>query len=219
MAEPEIISLRLDEAMKNGFLSRKCQYLPMATLEKSWLIVGNSFPSKYEIDDLATKFIRYFSQDRQTFYPELKDNPYKGLRVFGKKGLGKSINFLIYQRMLRLLGKDSSHFRHYEMKEIEHHYKSRGHSFIEEIVNIPELALSDLGTEKDNIKDYGTDTSLIDDILSLRYIYFQTRNFTTHITTNMNNDMYGKRYGERHDDRANEMFINIKADGLISKRK
>lgn len=212
-----LISSQLDQALKNASFSKRFKYIDLNTLLATWEMVGRSFRNNYKIDGLATKYIRYFSAQRQDYFAELKDNDCKGIRVIGKKGLGKSIDFLIYQRMVRLM--NHTHFRHYEMKEIEFNYKLQGITFLKHLYDIPELAISDLGTEEANIKDFGTNTNLADDILSMRYIKFQNNNFITHITTNMNNAMYHTKYGDRHDDRANEMFINILAEGEVSKRR
>lgn len=190
---------------------KKKQRIPLDWLNSNWTRIGKSIKPHFEIDALSQKYIKYFSHERESFYPELADCPDKGMRVIGPKGLGKTLNFLIYQRICRTSGKD--HFMHIEMKEIEHGYKLNGQKFIDRIINIPELAISDLGTEATNLKNYGSDVNLVDDVLSMRYIKFQQFGHITHITTNINTSIYHENYGDRHDDRAKELFINIHAEG------
>lgn len=210
------MNIDIKKIIGNMNFSKQRERMNYKYLLDNWVIVGRTFCKNYEIDELAMKYIKYFGKTRDEHYPELKDNHLKGLRVFGPKGLGKTLNLLIYQRLCKLWHKEF--FRHYEMKDIEHMYKLDGAKFLDKIINIPELAISDIGTEADVIKDFGTNVNLIDDILAMRYIRFQNNGQITHITTNLSNAIYHKKYGDRHDDRANEMFINISAEGQ-SKRK
>lgn len=76
------------------------------------------------------------------------------------------------------------------------------------ITTIPILLVDDVGTEPQEIKDYGNTYLPFSELIEWRY----NRNLTTIITTNLSIDEINSRYGARIADRINE-FHTIKLNG------
>ncbi|AXH74768.1 MAG: DNA replication protein [Bacteriophage sp.] len=189
------------------------QPLLKASARGLWQTFGNSLlngKEPYVIDELAEKYISYFTNETQ-----------KGLAVVGNKGIGKSLNFLIYQRIRSTIKGESMNIRVLEVKEIEHFFKLEGQPFIDELINVKELVINDVGTDSSVIKHYGSNIELVNEILTLRYIKWQKLGgaFKTHISSNLVEGQIEKMYGDRIYDRFKEMFNTIVSDNLISYRK
>lgn len=202
-------------------------------LMDNWEAVGKTFKHNYKVDNLAIQFINFFCKEREIYFPELKLNPKKGLCVHGGIGLGKTLNFRIYQTIL-ILERDKlakhvidkkcnkaystpAFFYLEEVKDTEIKYKKKSVEHYEFLTAKPELVLDDVGTEAINNKEYGTDKDLVSDIIRLRYNQMHKGFFVTHITTNLianeTENQIKDRYGPRVTDRMNEMFIYILATG------
>lgn len=202
-------------------------------LMKYWEVVGQTFKPNYKADELTEKFINYFCSTREVYYPELIDSPKKGLFIYGNKGLGKTLNFLIYMRILHLsrallwdyctknsisdVYKDERYFYLEDIKDTEISFKKDNVKHIDLLNSKRELVIDDIGTEPMNTKDYGTDKDLVADLLRLRYNKIQREYCVTHLTTNLDITDISERYGDRISDRINEMFIPILVTGT-SKR-
>jgi DNA replication protein DnaC len=65
--------------------------------------------------------------------------------------------------------------------------------------------IDDLGTEPVNVKNWGTDTSPVIDVIYRRYNSMKT----TVLSTNLNMEMIRKTYGERIFDRICEQYSRI----------
>ena len=194
-------------------------------LLKYWEEVGKTFDKSYKSDQLTEDFVNYFCIEREIYHPALIDNPRKGLFIYGNKGLGKSLNFLIYSRLLLLSKhklwefcqnnnvpeayKDERYFHFEDIKDTEIAYKNDNVKHYEFLTSKRELVMDDIGTEPLNNKDYGTDRDLVGDIIRLRYNKSQKGYCITHVTTNLDKIQINERYGDRIADRMNEMFIQI----------
>ncbi len=203
--------------------------LERSYLLKYWEAIGKTFDKSYQNDQLTEKFINYFCIEREHYYPALIDNHKKGLFIYGNKGLGKSLNFLIYSRLLLLSKhklwefcqninvpgtyKDERFFHFEDIKDTEIAYKRDNVKHFEFLTSKRELVIDDIGTEPLNNKDYGTDMNLVADIIRLRYNKSQKGYSVTHITTNLDKEQIKERYGDRIADRMNEMFIPILVTG------
>jgi len=178
-----------------------------------WDMFGKNFSPNYTIDKLANTYINYFSTDNE----KLKG---KGLIILGSKGIGKTLNFLIYQRV-RASNGEGMNVMCLEVKEIEHMFKMKGQSFIDEMRNVPELIINDVGTDSAAIKQYGSSVELINEILLLRYIKWQKVGgaMRTHISSNLEPEQFKTMYGDRIYDRIKEMFWLIVSENNESYRK
>jgi DNA replication protein DnaC len=181
----------------------------------------------YQIDDLAQKYINYFSSRAEEFYPELKNNPSKGLCVMGDVGTGKTLNFRVYQQVyqkiniknefgkvfppLHTINDDTFYMVH--VKQIESGLKVEGEAFLERLVRYKKLVIDDLGVDADDLKDYGTSRNPVIDVISRRYDKMYTDGLVTHFTTNMNSAEIKKKYGDRNADRITEMSIKVGIKG------
>lgn len=187
------------------------QPIPKATIRGLWQMMGDRLcdgRKPYIIDELAEKYISYFSNQTQ-----------KGLAVVGEKGIGKSLNFLIYQLVRSSFGQ-SMDIRVLEVKEIEHKFKLEGQTFIDELANVKELVINDIGTDATSIKHFGSNIELVNEILTLRYIKWQKLGgaFKTHISSNLVEGQIEKMYGDRIYDRFKEMFNTIQSNNNKSYR-
>ena len=187
------------------------QPIAKAAVRNLWQTMGNSLcngKEPYKIDKLAEKFISYFSNETQ-----------KGLAIVGEKGIGKSLNFLIYQRIRTSMG-EGMDIMVLEVKEIEHKFKLEGQPFIDELIKVKELVINDVGTDSSVIKHYGSNIELVNEILTLRYIKWQKLGgaFKTHISSNLVENQIEAMYGDRIYDRFKEMFNTIQSNNLKSYR-
>lgn len=208
-------------------------------LQNSWEIVAQSikYPN-FEIDELSQKYINYFSSRRDEFFPELINNPCKGLRVMGDVGTGKTANFRIYKHIynkinvkheievtdkgrtgiitrqfppLATVNGDIFHMVH--VKQIESDLRIEGEASIERLVRVKKLTIDDFGVEGDDFKDYGTSRNPVIDIINLRYDKMFTHGLVTNFTTNLNDSEIKAKYGDRNYDRIIEMTIKIGIKG------
>lgn len=174
-------------------------------IRSMWRTIGDSLcegKETFKVDDLVKKFVSYFETATD-----------KGIAVLGGVGVGKSLNFLIYQRV-RSAGGESMTVICMDVKEIEHNFKLKGQEFIEQLINVPELIINDIGTDTGVLKHYGTNSAIIDEILTLRYIKWQKVGgaMKTHISSNLTPSEFKTIYGDRITDRLNEMFFIINVD-------
>jgi len=189
---------------------------PQKLLVSVWQRYGEKVYRGFQVDQECAHYVRFFCQEREQYYPALKDNPNKGFFVYGSKGVGKTLNFFVYRKIQTKYGERGMMI--ISAKQIETNFKINGEAYISMLVNVPELMIDDIGTESQVLKDYGTDRNLIHDILIQRYVGFQRGENITHGTTNLSMDLLKQFYDARLFDRMKEMFIPKKIVGE-SKRK
>ena len=225
----EISEIDTKKAVSALFGDKKEKRHKLDYLQQIWDTVAQTMGySNYQADDLARKYMNYFSSRREEFYPELKDNPNKGLLVMGDVGTGKSTNFKIYQRIynkictriegterilppMHTANDDTFHFVH--VKRIEHDLRIEGEESIQRLVKIKKLVIDDLGVDADDLKDYGTSRNPVIDVINHRYEKMYQEGLVTHFTTNLNGPELKKKYGDRNIDRLKEMTITIGVKG------
>lgn len=220
------------KAITSLFGDQKEKRHKLEFLNQIWETVAQMMKQPhYQIDELAQKYINYFSSRCNEFYPELKDNPSKGLFVFGDIGTGKTLNFKIYQQIyqrintktenkvfppLSTVNNDRFHVVH--VKQIESGLRVDGESSIEVLVQVKKLVIDDLGVDSDDFKNWGTSRNPVIDVINRRYDRMYIDGLVTHLTTNMSVKELKDKYGDRNVDRLNEMTIKIMSKGE-SKRK
>ena len=74
------------------------------------------------------------------------------------------------------------------------------------------ICIDDLGVEKESVKHFGSEETVIEKILASRYNLFQN-GIITHATTNLDATMLQEKYGERLYSRFREMFNLIILQG------
>lgn len=190
-----------------------------------WQMTGTWVKQNYVRGEIARVMNIFFSDQREHKWPSLKHTPNKGLMLSGPKGIGKTMEFEILNKVLQFDPNSHRHIRIMSVLEIEEQYKKacenkRGASFISELVNEKELMIDDLGSEHVDYNDFGTIRNLIADILMLRYPLFVRGEVITHATTNLTHEYFPQIYDSRTVDRFKEMFVlSIMPDKMKSKRQ
>jgi len=215
------------EKMKQLFTGKKEKLHKLDFLQQNWATVAQMMGySNFEIDELATKYIKFFSSKREEFYPELIEKPFKGLMVNGDIGTGKTTNFKIYNKIyhkisIEVEGKifpplasvNDDKFIVIHVKEIERNLRIEGEEFIERLCRIKKLVIDDLGVEGDDFKDWGTSRNPVVDLINHRYNKMYHEGIVTHFTTNLVAKELRKKYGDRTTDRIKEMVIQVPIKG------
>jgi DNA replication protein DnaC len=173
-------------------------------LIQNWEDYGNKITKGFICDSVSAIVLNFFCQERVENYPSLA-NSNKGLLIMGAKGIGKTINFIVYRSIQAKL--NGIGMRIINVKQLETQFKIQGEAYIQELIDCDELLLDDIGSEPRSIKDFGTDRNLVNDILIQRYNRFQRGGCITHATTNLNVQMLTEHYDTRLIDRMKEMFI------------
>jgi DNA replication protein DnaC len=190
---------------------KKIELLPIKLLAKVFEDFGDKLKRGFRVDTVSAVVVHFFSQERVNAFPSLKDSPRKGLMIYGPKGIGKTLNFLVLKTIQnKYIGIS---MKIVSAKQLESNYKVYGEAYIQELVNYDELMIDDIGTESRLFKDYGTDRNLVYDILMMRYARFQKNEFITHATTNLTPALLIEQYDTRLIDRMKEMFILKKIVG------
>ncbi len=172
---------------------------------------------------IFTQLIKYFNGDTQFEQNGLK--LHKGLLIAGNIGSGKSIMMQIFKEYC-FRRKLNHQFRIEFSDNMADKYVRYGYDGINlflENSNINQygvstskpisLCIDDLGVEKESVKHFGSEETVIEKILASRYNLFQT-GIITHATTNLDAKMLQDKYGERLYSRFKEMFnlIILKGD-------
>lgn len=157
----------------------------------------------------------------------------KGLCLFGGIGVGKTILMNCFEQNQKLSYITAS------CREVESIFMRKtddgggdkaiqrfSHDFHSAAMNsnpyghrVLGICFDDLGTESAVVKYYGTDKTIMTDIILNRYDK-RLAFCKTHITTNLSGDEIRARYGSRAADRMRQMFNFIEfADSAKSRRK
>lgn len=165
--------------------------------------------------EIFTKLIKYFAGD-----PDFEKNGlslHKGLLIAGNIGSGKSMMIKIFKEycfrrkldhQFRIVFSDTipdKFARHgYEGINLytENSHLNNFGVYASKPIN---LCVDDLGTEKESVKYFGSEETVIKKVLMTRYNLFQ-EGYITHATTNLDAQMLKEKYGERLYSRFKEMF-------------
>ena len=169
-----------------------------------------------------TKLIEYFTGN-----PDFENNGFnlhKGLLIAGNIGSGKSIMMRIFkaycfyrklERQFRIEFSDTipDKFARYGYEGInlytENSHLNNYGVFTQKPIN---LCIDDLGVEKETVKHFGSEETVIEKTLVSRYNLFQ-EGYITHATTNLDAKMLRNKYGDRIYSRMKEMFNFIVLPG------
>lgn len=172
---------------------------------------------------LVLQQVAYYFADDNRFTGDLS----KGLLIHGAVGVGKS-------EMMRFFFKNQKQsFIVVSCRQVEVSYAKEGDEGIADYcVSRRSIAANsdpfghrelgycfdDLGTEPVVTKYYGTDKSVMTEVILNRYD-MQIPFTQTHITTNLTAEDISSRYGTRATDRMREMFNFISWPSIKSRRK
>jgi hypothetical protein len=155
----------------------------------------------------------------------------KGLWVIGPIGVGKTVLFLVFKRLLKQFNQEND-FGIFKPIDIAGMYSIRGHEII--ISNSsacfhltngfvdksrPKSRLyDDLGGEELKTSYFGSKINVMEKILLMRYDLFISTGMKTHITTNLDGEKIEKHYGARVRSRLRQMTNAIYYPG-VDRRK
>ena len=171
---------------------------------------GINFKLYREDKDVLLQLFAYFTGD-----PKLC-NHYgiginKGLFLSGKTGVGKTCHIKLVRQFMSY--KERFRMKTCQMLALEYMdlgsplLMQYGRNFVEYIDNNSinqSYCFDDLGTE-DEVKQFGTQTNVMGQIIMMRYELFQNRNVLTHFTSNLTAPQIEKYYGDRVRSRLREM--------------
>lgn len=192
--------------------------------------IARSIQPNYKINKNTSKVLKllllYFTGN-ELFIDELKDysgvdgSLSKGLLLIGGVGTGKTLLFKIFKAYTsRIIMKNS--FQMHNALEIIDIVNISGINYLETFNfnsgNPITCYIDDIAAANENVKHYGTDYNVIQQLLSIRYNVFSRFGKLTHATSNKYPVELHEIYDERIIDRMKEMFNFIEIDGE-SRRK
>ena len=162
-----------------------------------------------------TELLKYYNGD-----PGFEKNGYslqKGLLIAGNIGSGKSIMMRIFKDYC-FRRKLDHQFRIEFADVIPDKYARHGYDGINLYTENAHmnnygvytskpihLCIDDLGVEKESVKHFGSEETVIEKVLTSRYNLYQ-EGYITHATTNLDAKMLREKYGDRIYSRFKEMF-------------
>lgn len=174
-----------------------------------------------------TNLIRYLNGDPN--FEKDGFSLYKGLLIAGNIGSGKSILMKIIKEYCFLRQLDHQ-FRIVFSDNIPDKFARHGYDGINLYTenshlnnygvytsNPINLCIDDLGVEKETVKHFGSEETVIEKVLVSRYNLFQ-EGYITHVTTNLDAKMLRNKYGDRIYSRMKEMFNFIVLPGEDRRR-
>jgi len=229
----------IKESFVNPFENFKNQSLNTETIIKTIDIDINK--AKFKVIDIAKKEIPEFEIDdnnkeiiNQLFNYFIGNKEYcelnnislnKGILLCGGVGTGKSKLFKIFKIFTaEILRKN--YFRMFTSSELTDNVNINGvkvlenlnHNFYENKPNPINCYIDDICSKNEKIKHYGSEISVIEQVINMRYNIFDTYKKLSHFSTNIVPKNLIDFYDIRIIDRLNEMCNIFELNGL-SRRK
>ncbi len=186
---------------------------------------GQHFRLYPEDMPIIRKLFAYLIKDAENTIKQGLD-PRKGILLCGPIGAGKTSLMMLMRQILPPANtfivkpcRDVSFEFQKDGFEVIHRYSKKSFN-IQPGSKIPKtICFDDLGAEQ-NLKHFGSQCNVMNEILHSRYELFITDGLITHLTTNLNATEIEKQYGARIRSRLREM-MNIIAfpDHTIDKRR
>ena len=206
--ESEKISLKdfeiIEKVKKFG-----CEILPEFKVEKE--------TEQYYID-----LIKYFTAKEGNLDPK------KGLLICGNVGTGKTLSMKLMRHIFKNFNIINTRYvvRDFFAEEIptkiidkygrNSYFKTPTGGFNKE--KPITICFDDFGLENVNVKNYGNEQNILEEIILDRYDEYLAHGMRTFATTNLTAKMIEECYGSRVRDRLREMMNYVTLDGK-SKRK
>ena len=212
--------------MKKNRITPKAYNMKQEKMIVKAIADSNVKKDKFEFDKnnsaVFTNLIRYFNRDHD--FEEDGMSLHKGLLIAGSIGSGKSIMMKIFKEFC-FRRKLDHQFRIVFSDTIPDKFARHGYDGINLYTenshlnnygvftsNPINLCIDDLGVEKETVKYFGSEETVIEKILVSRYNLFQ-EGYLTHVTTNLDVKMLRNKYGDRIYSRMKEMFNFIVLPG------
>ena len=140
----------------------------------------------------------------------------KGLILMGGVGTGKTLLFEIFKLYTsKILGVNS--FRRYNAVEVVENVSTSGMSYLELFNsnngNPITCYIDDILATNETVKHYGTDISVLRELINFRYLVYKNYNKLTHLSSNKYPGEFKEAYGDRIYDRMKEMLNFIELPG------
>lgn len=204
------------EAVKQSRLYASLTYSEFIEIFK--LIASRRLADKNEFSDFIVdrdnvsglkQLYGYLTGNKEYF----KGNPFKGIILIGKIGVGKTLMMSTYIEILEKTIFKNIKIQKLHSKQIASKLINKDFGSIARLEKAP-LFIDDIGKESREVNDFGTIISPITDLFSIRY----DNNAKTFATANYSKDTFKKFYGSTIADRFIEMFNVIRIDGDESRR-
>lgn len=167
--------------------------------EPFFLKASKQFTDNFIIDqenrEAIEKLFQYFSKD-PNFETETQTLD-KGLLIVGNVGSGKTVVLRIFQKLY------PGRFSFATCLQVADEYEMNGREGLLKYYNKPYL-FDDLGTEGVK-KNYGNESNVLANLISVRYDKFKSKGTNTFFTTNLKKGQIAEFYGERVLSRLKEM--------------
>lgn len=162
--------------------------------------------------------IKYFAGDPSGIY-DLR----KGLYVYGKVGVGKTIYFKIFNTLNRAVKlPHENNFSVINVNDLITGFAQKGFEYLSNIgftISYSErsyqagscygpghLLLDDLGQSASTVKHFGNNTNIITEFIQRRYYIYTEAFKLTHVSTNMLPSQIKNEYGDFVASRMRQMF-------------
>jgi DNA replication protein DnaC len=199
----EIKTIKIDWDIE----AKKIQYIA-EKMQPGYIINDNN-------RDVLKKLLQYFT-GQEDFEGSLN----KGLMLVGGVGTGKSLLFKIFKYYTMNVIKANSFQMHSGIDIIDNvnisgvdYLAKYSHNFEGRRAFPIRCYIDDIGLDNEKIKHFGTDISVIEQLLSLRYNIFERYGTLTHISTNKYPNQLKELYDIRITSRMSEMFNVIELKG------
>lgn len=184
---------------------------------ESFEIIANIMVPGFIIDDsnrdLYENAIKYFAGDKSS-----KFDLDKGIYLYGKVGVGKSMFFKIFHK-LNTATDNPNNFNILTISKLVSEFAKFGFDSFKEY----ELGgdwhygchwlLDDLGQSASSVKHFGSSTNIVAEFIQRRYNIYTDYYKLTHISTNMEPQEIKDEYGEFIASRMREMFNIVLFNG------
>lgn len=189
-------------------------------------IAGEQVCKGFILDDKSEEY--YIDLVAYFLGLQRKYNPKKGLLICGTVGTGKTVSMQVMAKLFR-------NFQIINTRYIIRDYfaakpptsiidKYGRYSFKQNTAGIHQMdkpityCFDDFGLENVNVKNFGNEQNIMEEIILDRYDEFRKKGMITLATTNLTSKMIEETYGGRVRDRLREMMNYVELTGE-SKRK
>ncbi|WP_448529178.1 hypothetical protein [Raineya sp.] len=171
------------------------------------LKIAHEFVQEYQIDDENADEIQalwlYFNHSKD--FEQLNDyfSLEKSIMLMGGVGTGKTLLMRIFQRFLLL--KTGKTFAYKHINQLANEYIETGFLAIQHY-DQKDLWIDEVGLfDKENLKRYGNNANLVEEVIMHRYERFVWTGVKTHLTTNLTPKQIEQEYGSRVWSRLKEL--------------
>lgn len=163
--------------------------------ERFWRYINLITNNQFIVDDENRKALKKII--------DIMDNSPKGLVICGRTGSGKTLALEVLSKIYRPPF-HPERFKFLTVDEIVAQYEKIGEDALEQLTK-NNLAIDELGREKNPAKFYGSDCDVIQRVILQRYNLYKKTGVRTFFTSNYNRHDLRTRYGDHCISRLFEM--------------